>query len=435
MKVAVIGGTRGLGKWIAHFLNKRGCQVTITGRNSLTGEAIAGKMGVSYTSNNSKATSNAEIVILAVPIDVTSRTIKEIAPHLQNGSLLMDVTSVKEEPAKIMYQQVPEGVEVLPTHPMFGPRVRSLEGQVVVLTPENKEGKWYKKAVHFLENEQARVIVTTPQLHDRMMSIVQGLTHFAYISVAVAIEKMQVEIKESRKFASPIYSLMLDMIARIVAQNPYLCYSIQTKNQYIPEVHETLLSTFQELKSLVDEGNQDGFVNAMSSAAKHLDDLEAALGRSDKAISALNAEVTNLKKSLGQEVGLRHMYSQKIHIGILEELNPDFVTLTEKNKTTRLKLSNVEVLTPEEIQQWKINNIPIKTFDVSVMFPENSNPDSIATNIKKIEGVVESKVIDIYQGDQIPEGWISITFTYQVIYSELRREVENLLTIFGGKIR
>lgn len=434
MHVAVIGGTRGLGNWIANFLKKKECQVTITGRNNLMGEAIASKMKLSYTSDNVKAVSQAEVVVVAVPIEVTPQTIKEIAPHLQEGSLLVDVTSVKEVPAEIMLEHAPEGVEVLPTHPMFGPRIRSLEGQVIVLTPHIK-GKWYPKVLKFLESEQARILETTPEIHDRMMSIVQGLTHFAYICIASTIERMEVDIKESRKFSSPIYNLMLDMIARIVAQNPYLYYSIQTQNRYIHEVHETFLETFNHLKSLIDDENQEGFVKAMSSAAKHLDDLESALGRSDKAITALNAEVTHLKESIGQEVGLRHMYSQKIHIGVLEELNPDFVMLKDRNKIIRLKLSNVEVLTAEEIRQWKTDNMPLKTFDVSVIFPENSKPDLIARNIEKIEGVVQAKVIDVYHGQQIPEGWISITITYQVVDSELRREVENILTIFGGKIR
>ena len=44
-----------------------------------------------------------------------------------------------------------------------------------------------------------------------MMSIVQGLTHFSYIAIAATIEKLGIDIKESRKFASPVYSLMLDM--------------------------------------------------------------------------------------------------------------------------------------------------------------------------------------------------------------------------------
>ncbi len=400
----------------------------------MMGKDMASKMGVSYTSDNIKAASQAKIVIVAVPIEVTPQTIEEVAPYLQKGSLLVDVTSVKELPSEIMEKHVPEGVEVLPTHPMFGPRIRSLEGQVIVLTPQTK-GYWYPKVVEFLKSEQARILETSPELHDRMMSIVQGLTHFAYISIASTIEKMQVDVKESRKFASPIYSLMLDMIARIVAQNPYLCYSIQTQNRYIHEVHETFLETFTSLKLMIDDENQDDFVKAMSSAAKHLNDLEASLGRSDKAISALNAEVSTLKNSVGQEVGLKHMYSGKVHTGILKDLTPVFVTLNEKNKIIQLKLSNVEVLSHEELQEWKIHNLPLKEFDVSAVFPESSKPEVIANSIEKIDGVVKSQVSGVYQGKQIPEGWKSITITYQVIDSALRVNVETLLIGFGAKIR
>lgn len=434
MKIAVIGGTRGLGKWIANFLVVKGFQVTITGRNAVVGEATAQKIGASYTSNNMEAASCSEIVIMAVPIETTLHTIKEIAPNLRKGSLLADVTSVKEGPTELMHQHAPEGVEVLPTHPMFGPRIRSLDGQVVVLTPL-EEGDWYLKVVDFLEKEQARVLVTTPENHDRMMSIVQGLTHFAYISIASAIEKMGVDVKESRNFASPIYSLMLDMIARIVAQNPYLCYSIQTQNRYIPDVHETFLETFQDLKSMIDEKNQDGFVGAMSSAAKHLDDPEAALGRSDKAISALNAEVTKLKNSLGKEVGLRHLYSGKVHVGILKELSPNSLTLLENNKDTTLKISNIEILSLEELKTWKLKNLILKTFDVSFVVPKTAKPEIIASTMVKVDGVVKSKVKDVYEGEQIPDGWKSITISYHVIDPALRADVENLLTGFGAKIR
>jgi prephenate dehydrogenase len=434
MQVAVIGGTRGLGNWIADFLQKRGFQVTITGRNSMMGETIASKMGVSYTSDNISAASQAKVVIVAVPIEFTPLIIKEVAPHLQKGSLVMDVTSVKELPSEIMEKHTPEGVEVIPTHPMFGPRIRSLEGQVIVLTPQ-KKGIWYPKVVEFLNSEQARILETTPELHDRMMSIVQGLTHFAYICIASVIERMQVDVKESRKFASPIYSLMLDMIARIVAQNPYLCYSIQTQNRYIHEVHETFLETFLNLKSMIDKENQDDFVKAMSSAAKHLNDLEASLGRSDKAISALNAEITTLKNSVGMEVGLRHMYSGNVHFGVLESLSPDFVIINENNKTVKLKLSNIEVLSSGELQTWKMSNLPLKNFDVSVVFPASSNPEIISHAINSLEGVVTVEVKDVYQGNQIPEGKKSITFTYQVISTESKKIVEGLLTGFGGLIR
>jgi len=40
LKIAVIGGTRGLGKWIAAFLSEKGLNVVVTGRNSVTGESV-----------------------------------------------------------------------------------------------------------------------------------------------------------------------------------------------------------------------------------------------------------------------------------------------------------------------------------------------------------------------------------------------------------
>jgi prephenate dehydrogenase len=434
MQVAVIGGTRGLGNWIANFLKESGCDVIITGRNSLRGKEISEKIGVSYTSNNIEAASRAEILILAVPIDVTSKIIKEVAPHLKEGSLLMDVTSVKEEPSRAMEEYIPDGVEFIPTHPMFGPRIKSLEGQVIVLTPLTK-GKWYEKVIKFLELENARVIETTPQIHDQMMSIVQGLTHFTYISIAVTLERFQVDVKMSRKFASPVYSLMLDMIARIVSQNPYMYYAIQTQNHYVAEVHKQFFSTAEELNDIITHKDEERFVNIMSSASKYLDDLEASLGRSDKAISALTEEIRILKSSLGEEVGLRHIYSGKIHLGILEDITPDFITLNSRNTLIQLKISNIEILSQNELIQYKTENYPKKIFDVSVVLPKDSDPDIISNTLRNLEDVVNVCVKDVYKGGQIESGMKSITFEYEVINPKARNSVEKLLKGFGGILR
>lgn len=434
MKIAVIGGTRGLGKWIAKFLRNRDFSVVVTGRDEITGKKVSKQLGVEYTPNNVKAVSEADVVILSVPIDAIENVIPEIAPFLKKDSLLMDVTSVKEKPTEIMQKYAPEWVEIIPTHPLFGPRIRSLDGQVVVITPLEK-GKWYEKVYNFLEKENARVLVTNPEEHDKMMSIVQGLTHFTYIGIAATIERLQIDVKKSRKFASPVYGLMVDMIARIVSQNPYLYYSIQTQNQYIKETNEIFISTSKEINDLILKGDEDGFVKIMVSAAKHLDDLESALGRSDKAISALTEELNILKDSMGKEVGLRHIYSGKVHMGILKELSPDFLTLTKDNKKIKLKLSNVEVLSDKEICKWKVENYPHKTYDVSAIFPENCNPEIIVKTIKGLNDVVDASVVDLYQGGQIPAGKISITIKYEVINRKTKFEVENLLKGFGAVIR
>lgn len=434
MKIGIIGGTRGLGKWIASFLKEKGCQITITSRDDVSGNAVSKKLGVKYSPDNQKVAGESDIVIISVPIESTESVIKQVAPHMSKGSLLMDVTSVKEKPALLMQEYLAEGAYFLPSHPMFGPRIRSLEGQVIVLTPL-QESKWFETVFKFLEEQKARVLVTTPEKHDEMMSVVQVLTHFAYISVSSAIKKLNLDIKESRKFASPIYNLMLDIISRIVAQNPYLVYSIQTQTDYAYQAREIFMETVNELNDMLINHNQMDFVDAMSSAAKNMDDIEAALGRSDKVISALNQEISALKESINSEVLLRHIYSDKIHYGILKEISPDFVTLVSGKKTLKLKIANIEVLTPSQVQDWKLDNLKQHEYHISVIFPSHCNPKIIASAISNLEGIISTSVLDVYKGKQIDENQVSITFSYKVLETRFVKEVESLLKGFGAIIR
>jgi prephenate dehydrogenase len=434
MKIAIIGGTRGLGKWIAGFLKNQGYEITITSRDEIRGKLVAQKLGVDYSPDNQKTAEENDIVIIAVPIETTESVIKDVAPCISKGSLLMDVTSVKEKPSLLMQEKIANGAYFLPVHPMFGPRIRSLEGQVVVLTPL-EESPWFEKVFRFLESQKARVLITSPEKHDEMMSVVQVLTHFAYISIAYTIKKLNVDIKESRKFASPIYNLMLDIISRIVAQNPYLVYSIQTQTDHAYHAREILMETIQELNEMLINSKQEEFVDAVSYAAKNMDDIEAALGRSDKVISALNQEINILKGSIGKEVGLKHIYSEKVHIGILKEISPDFLTLLFGKKTLKLKIANIEVLNDSDVWNWKINNYPPHEYHISAIFPSNCDPSVISNTISNINGVINASVLDIYHGEQIGAEEVSITFRFEVIDQKILLDVETLLKGFGAIIR
>ncbi|MCK9152427.1 prephenate dehydrogenase [Methanobacterium alcaliphilum] len=439
MKIAIIGGTRGLGEWIAHFLKEKGKDITITGRDKIAGQRVSQKLGVNYCCDNKKVASDSDVVIIAVPIENTESVICEISPLLKKGSLLVDVTSIKEKPSSLMQENVPEGVEFLPTHPMFGPRTLSLDGQVVVLTPPKdstiKKSKWFKLVLEFLEKNKARVLITTPQKHDEMMSVVQVLTHFAYISIASTIEKLDIDIKDSRKFASPIYSLMLDIISRIVAQNPYLAYSIQTQTEYANKARNIFLKSINDLNLLLSNKDQKKFVKAMSSAAKNMDDLDSALGRSDKALTALNHELNVLKNSINMEVGLKHIYSGKVHLGILKDISPDFVTLNTGKNTLKLKTANIKVLDDDSILKWKLKNLKHLKYDVSAIFPITCDPHIIASTIEKINGVIKTSVIDVYQGKQVGEGKVSVTFHFEVFDKEIIKDVEHFLEGLGAVLR
>ncbi|WP_455645004.1 prephenate dehydrogenase [Methanosphaera sp.] len=437
INITIIGGTRGLGKWIAEKLKDDGFNITITSRNKLSGEKVAKKIGVNYSNDNIESIQEANIIIFSVPIEYMIQTISEVAPYAPENSLLMDVTSVKTEPAKALKEFAPENTEILPCHPMFGPRVPSVEGQSIILTPfENRCESWFDKVYHYLKKQDAHVVISTPEEHDKTMSVVQGLTHFSYIAIASTIRKLNISVKKSREFASPVYSLMLDMISRIVSQNPYLYYSIQKSNKQTAISRKILVEECERLAKLINENKEEEFVEDMSDSAKHLDEYEEALGRSDKAISSLTHDLNVIKSSIGKEKGFEHQYSKKIHVGIIESMDADTVTIRNlREKIVTLKISNINILSDEETYEWKKKNLKQYQFDVSVVLPETSDEDILLNLFNNIDEVIDISVKDIYSGKQIPKGHKSITFNYSTFNKEDRLVVEKYLLGIGGTIR
>ena len=433
MNVGIIGGTDGLGKTLIYYFRDE-FDVYITGTDHKKGRKVADELGANYIESNAGLANISDILVVSVPIQHTSSVIKEVAPFMKSGSLMVDVTSVKEGPSQTMAECLPDTVEYIPTHPVFGPRTTRLDNQVIVLTAD-KKGKWYDKVYNYLADKNMRIIETTAEKHDFMMSIVQVLTHFSFISTASAIEKLKVDLTESEDYESPIYNLMIDMIARIVSQNPYLTYNIQSMNNNGPKIRNTFAEAVEELRDVINNNDEEKFVDIAIKATKHMGDITNALGRSDKAISALSYEYSYLNESIGTEVGLKHIYSGKIHTGILESLDNKTAVLRNGNKIKKLRIANIRILLPEELHQWKIENLNRITKSISCVFPKNVHVETIQNTAMKIGDIIDIHLTDAYTGPQIAEDYISLTFEITSLEKEDIKNVEQLFTGFGGTIR
>lgn len=430
MKIGIIGGTDGLGKTLVYYFRDE-FDVTITARDHKKGQKVADELNVNYIESNKELASSSDMLIISVPINNTPSVIREVAPFMRKDSVMIDVTSVKEEPLKTMEETLPDNVEYIPTHPVFGPRTTELDNQVIVLTAP-KKGKWYKKVYDYLTSKNMRIIETTAEHHDYMMSIVQVLTHFSFISTASAMEKLKVDINETEDYESPIYNLMIDMIARIVSQNPYLTYYIQTMNNNGPKIRKAFSEAADELREAIDNNDDEKFVEIAINATKNMGDIQNALGMSDKAISALSHEYSLLNESIGKEIALKHIYSGKVHIGVLEKVDSKTAVL---DNGTKLRIANVEILSDEELHQWKLDNSKWKKQSISCVFSENVTPNIIVETLEKVEDVINVALTDIYDGPQIDEGFKSLTFEVTALSKESINNVKNILTGFGGVIR
>ena len=226
MKILIIGGTGETGRWFAKFYKKHGFDVVLWGVNRR--KDIAQELGVRFADDLDGEIETSDIVTISVPINITEKTIGDIAPKMRSGSLLMDITSIKKGPVEAMVKHAPAGVEVLGTHPMFGPSIPDIRGQTVIFTPiEGRSSRWLPIIRRLYEESGANIEVMDVARHDRMMAVVQGLTHFAYISIGSVFRELEFDVGDSRRFMSPMYEIMLDLVGRILAQNPYLYAIIQ----------------------------------------------------------------------------------------------------------------------------------------------------------------------------------------------------------------
>ena len=406
-KVLILGGTGEMGQWFTRFFKERGYEVTVWGKGGKV--EIARKLNVPFASDLEAAIPENDIVIVSVPINATEETIEEVAPKMKAGSLLMDFTSTKVKPVEAMQRFAPAGVEILGMHPMFGPTILTIRGQTVILVPvKGHSEKWFPVIRQLFEESGAHVEITTAAEHDRLVSVVQGLTHFAYIAIGTTIDRLDFDIKKSRKFVSPVYSIMLDFVGRILAQNPYLYALIQMENPGILEVHEAYIKECEELSSLVRAHDEEGFVRKMKAAARKYDDTAHALRRSDKLINSRIAEYETILNSVGKVIGFSHIYSGKVHVGTLEKVGPNEVFLTKlaskgtaphiKNKFIKLKLENLRLLSEFELREWRKENLIHATRDISVLTPEGADPEVVLGAVNTNKHLVACQISDIYLG-------------------------------------
>ena len=271
--VAIVGGTGGMGRLFAKLIGRRGHRVLIVNEHTeLTPPQAAAR---------------ADLTLIAVPISVTPQVIRQVGPALRPGSCLTDVTSLKSNALRAMLQATNPRVDVIGTHPMFGPTVESLLRQLVVLCP-GRGRRWLPRLKRLLEGEGAVVRVVDPEEHDKHMAVIQVLRHFVTFATGKCLEELQVDIQESLRFTSPIYRLELAMIGRLFAQDPALYADIELENQYSAQVLATFLHVASQLTTAVVSRDSDAFVRYFRSTARYLGSFcEEAMEESNYLVSRL----------------------------------------------------------------------------------------------------------------------------------------------------
>ncbi len=203
--------------------------------------AQARDLGVAFGSMDDAAVR--EVVIVAVPVSSMKAVFEALAPRLRAGALVIDVGSVKMLPAQWMTEILPAHVDLVATHPLFGPQSAktSLRGLRFVVCPIR--GARHEKVAAFGRSLGLTVTVATPEEHDREMAYVQALTHLigrSLVNLGIPDEQLK----------TVSYQHLLELCSLIGADTFELFTAIQTQNPFAAEVVEAFVG---EARSLLDQ--------------------------------------------------------------------------------------------------------------------------------------------------------------------------------------
>lgn len=249
--VGIIGGNGRMGLYFANIFRKAGYKVISSDRKTkLTNKELAKK---------------ADIVIVSVPIDVTVKVIEEIAPLMDESNLLMDLTSLKQQPIKAMLKSK---ASVIGLHPMFSD-TNALPGQTVLICPE-RPGKWLSTIKKILIDQGAKIKTMKPAEHDEIMAIVQSLVHFADIAFGETLEALRMSPDKYLAFASPSSELKIAFSARLLAQDSNLYGNIQLENPHSLKILRLYAKSINELLSINENKDLKKFEKYFTKAGKNM---------------------------------------------------------------------------------------------------------------------------------------------------------------------
>lgn len=173
-----------------------------------------------------------DIVVLATPVNRFGAAIAAIRPYLRPGTLVLDVGSVKIAPCAIMNRDLPDDVGIIGTHPLFGPQSArgGIRGLKIALCPIRGAGA--PRVAAFLRKKLGlKVIVTTPDAHDREVATAQGLTHLI-AKVLVGMEPLPTQM------TAPSFDLLAKATEMVRYDAPEVFLAIEKANPYAQEVRE-----------------------------------------------------------------------------------------------------------------------------------------------------------------------------------------------------
>jgi prephenate dehydrogenase len=259
-KIAVIGAEGQMGKWFSKYFLEKGFDIigydsekeilnkSITKAQSLVGAILT-----------------ADYVILCIPVKRTPETIRLIAKEMKRDSYLIDISSLKFKTVGAL-SKIPDKVNPICVHPMFGPGTKKIKGQNIISIPIRDAKKEIAVAKSLFP--EANFVQIDAAEHDKKIAIVLGIPHLVNLALANIFAKEE-NFSLVEKMAGTTFKAQKLLTAGIMTEPQELIETI-ISNHEIRRYAEEFWKDIGRMLILIQENKAEEMIKYISSAKERL---------------------------------------------------------------------------------------------------------------------------------------------------------------------
>ncbi len=229
-----------IGSSISHAIRRRGLATRITGhaRTADTRETAL-RLGLvdEAFATAGEAVTDADLVILCVPVGACGTVAREVGPHLKAGAVVTDVGSVKASVVRDVAPHLPDTVSFVPGHPIAGTEnsgpeagfAELFDDRWCILTPtEQSPPEAVERLAQFWRDLGSEVETMSPDHHDLVLAITSHLPHLIAFNIVNSARHLErVTDTEVIKFSAGGFR----DFTRIAASDPVMWRDVFLNNK------------------------------------------------------------------------------------------------------------------------------------------------------------------------------------------------------------
>ncbi len=275
-KITIIGVGGRMGKWFANYFHKIGFEIT--------GYDIENEIKEKFVNKSNSlvgAILGTEYVILCTPTKKTPEIIRLISKEMMRGAYLIEISSQKAKTSHALLK-MPSKINPICIHPMFGPGVKKITNNNIILVPINDVKKELNVAKSLFLG--ANFVTIDAAEHDKKIAVILGLTHLVNIAFASIIAKDE-QILLTEKMSGTTFKAQKIIAESILSESPELIETI-ISNPEVRKFGEELWKDVGKLLTDSQEGKTEEIIKYVKLAQEKIS-KNSDMNKSYKKLSSM----------------------------------------------------------------------------------------------------------------------------------------------------